>query len=66
MTETSLAATKDIDDERVTPKPGSGGIPLPGIKGKVRFGLLLVTCISKICITMSLSYIILHKLYILC
>lgn len=35
MTETSLAATKDIMDEgKVVPKPGSGGYPLPGVKAK--------------------------------
>lgn len=37
MTETSLAATKDVDeedDERVQ-KPGSGGFPLRGVKIKV-------------------------------
>lgn len=37
MTETSLAATKDIDedeDERLH-KPGSGGFPLRGVKVKV-------------------------------
>lgn len=35
MTETSLAATKDIDDDSVKRKPGSGGYPLPGVKVKV-------------------------------
>ncbi|XP_049877772.1 luciferin 4-monooxygenase-like [Pectinophora gossypiella] len=35
MTETSLSATSDTDDERVKPKPGSGGYPLPGVKVKV-------------------------------
>uniref|UniRef100_A0A2A4JMM7 Luciferin 4-monooxygenase n=2 Tax=Heliothis virescens TaxID=7102 RepID=A0A2A4JMM7_HELVI len=35
MTETSLAATKDTDDEKVVRKPGSGGYPLRGIKAKV-------------------------------
>lgn len=35
MTETSLAATKDIDDENVPIKAGSGGYPLPGVKVKV-------------------------------
>lgn len=37
MTETSLAATKDVDeedDERLH-KPGSGGFPLRGVKVKV-------------------------------
>lgn len=37
MTETSLAATKDIDedDEEVQQKPGSGGFPVKGVKVKV-------------------------------
>ncbi|XP_075982700.1 luciferin 4-monooxygenase-like [Anticarsia gemmatalis] len=34
MTETSLAATQDIDDENVPRKPGSGGYPLRGVKAK--------------------------------
>lgn len=36
MTETSLAATKDIDDEKIVRKPGSGGYPLLGVKAKVK------------------------------
>ncbi|KAJ8714066.1 hypothetical protein PYW08_007686 [Mythimna loreyi] len=35
MTETSLAATKDVDDEKTVRKPGSGGYPLLGVKAKV-------------------------------
>ncbi|XP_021186405.3 uncharacterized protein LOC110373457 [Helicoverpa armigera] len=35
MTETSLAATKDLDDENIAKKPGSGGYLLHGVKAKV-------------------------------
>ncbi|KAJ2953350.1 hypothetical protein O0L34_g940 [Tuta absoluta] len=35
MTETSLSATSDVDEEGVKPKPGSGGMPLEGVKAKV-------------------------------
>ncbi|CAH0594280.1 unnamed protein product [Chrysodeixis includens] len=35
MTETSLAATKDIDDDNIKRKPGAGGYPLQGVKVKV-------------------------------
>ncbi|CAH1637783.1 unnamed protein product [Spodoptera littoralis] len=35
MTETSLTATKDIDDDKTIRKPGSAGYPLNGVKAKV-------------------------------
>lgn len=35
MTETSLTATKDIDDDKIARKPGSAGYPLNGVKAKV-------------------------------
>ncbi|KAH9639277.1 hypothetical protein HF086_014141 [Spodoptera exigua] len=35
MTETSLTATKDIDDDKTARKPGSAGYPLNGVKAKV-------------------------------
>lgn len=56
MTETSLAATKDIDDEKISKKPGSGGYPLPGVKAKVSFILLLTIIeVSRINLTSWVS-----------
>lgn len=40
MTETSVAATKDINKDGVVRKPGSGGYVLPGLRAKVPTALL--------------------------